>query len=182
MLINNRGSAFSFNFPKGFFQPEIIEWADPYIRRKPMAYQSLEAYMSSTVQSVTFPNLQADVVTQQAFGKERAYKNARWSGDLYASSISVTMKLLSGFFNYWVWQRTFLVYHQLYAQNQVWFEPVTLRFLDEDGYVTQAITLKRLSLTGISEVTLDYTSNSPEFKTFNVDFRYNEIYFDTEES
>lgn len=180
MLINSRGSAFDLNFPKGFFPAEVIEWADPYIKRKPIAYQNFEAYMSSSVQSVTFPSISMEPVEQQAFGKTRAYKNARWTGDMYSNNISISMKLFDGYFNYFCWQRTLHVWHQLYAVNETYFPPLKIRTLDEQGYVTQAIQFSKLTITDLSEITLDYTSNQPEFKSFTVGFRYNLIEFMTE--
>lgn len=172
------------DFSKGFFPKEVVDWADPYIRRKPFAFQSFEAYMSSTVQSVSFPALSAPSVSQSFLGKRSSKRSAEWTGDLYSQSVTVTMKLLQGAFNFFAWQRTFAVWYQIYAppdeSSSMYFPGLTMRFMDEDGYVTQAVHLDQLTLTGVSDITLDYTSNVPDFKTFTVDFDYNFIKYDTE--
>jgi hypothetical protein len=52
---------------------------------------------------------------------------------------------------------------------------VTISFLDQTGFEFVAVELNQILMLNISEVELNYSSNTAEFKTFNMNFKYNYI-------
>jgi hypothetical protein len=52
---------------------------------------------------------------------------------------------------------------------------LTLSFLDHTGFEFVAINFHQITMTGISELELNYASNTAEFRNFTVNFKYNYI-------
>ena len=64
MILNAKNNQFVFRFPKGFIYPEIEEKYNYYLKRLPTPFENILDYVNHTVQSVTFPSVQADQIEQ----------------------------------------------------------------------------------------------------------------------
>jgi hypothetical protein len=60
--------------------------------------------------------------------------------------------------------------------KEAFLPDVTLSFLDQTGFEFVAVEFHQVLMTNISELELNYSSNTAEFKTFNMNFKYNYIH------
>ena len=175
MILNAKGSNFFFVFPRGFFPDAVTEKYTPYLKRQPIAYDSIPQMMNSTIQSVTVPSIQTDVVEQTRYlGKKIRYKSATPIQDLFSTDFNVTFKMVDGFLNYFVMMDT-LLYFLNFKNADVHTMDLAVRLLDNDGNIVTTIGFKETIIKSLGELQLNYTSNSPENQTFSLGFTCNFI-------
>jgi hypothetical protein len=175
MILNAKGNNFYFVFPKGFFPEAVTSKYLPYLKRQPVAYDSIPQMMNSTIQSITVPSIQMGTVEQTRYlGKKVRYKSSVPVQDLFSSDFSVTFKMLDGFLNYFVMMDT-LLYFLNFKNADVHTMDLAVRLLDNDGNIITTIGFKDTILKSLGELQLNYTSNSPENQTFSLGFTCNFI-------
>lgn len=181
MIIGSRSSNFIFNFPKNFILDSIEEKYAPYIKRMPLPYDTVLSVMNANVQSVTFPGLAMEPVEQtRKYGLKQNYKNAVPLSDLYTRDMSVTIRSLDGYINYWIMQDNAIAYLNLGEKAPLYLEDLHIRFLDQEGHVVNTTRFSGIVLTGISEIQTSYSDNNPEFHDFTLSFRFNIINIEVE--
>ncbi len=174
-LLNPRSSNFVFNFPKVWFYPEVNARWKTYYEKQPLPYETVSDFINVTVQSIVFPGFNMETVQQiKKFGKTIDFKNAAPVTDLYTHEITVNFAHVDGFFNYWVLQDNINAFVD-FNQEKLYMEDLSIRVLDNDGYVMSSIFLKEVLFKSMSELELSYSSNNPEFKSFSITFSYNFI-------
>lgn len=178
MIINSRSSNFIFNFPKGFFHKDIEDKYLPYIKRMPLPFDTVHTMMNAHVQAVSFPSLSMEPVAQtRKFGVTQNYKNSKPLSELFSKDVTVTMKALDGYVNYWIMIENAMKYLAIMQENPLYMGDFRLQFLSQEGHIIQTVLFKKMILTNISEIQLSYADNQPEFKTFDVSFRMFEMDF-----
>jgi hypothetical protein len=183
MILNSKGSNFYFVFPKGFFPESVTNKYLPYLRKQPIPYDTIAQMMNSTIQSITFPELQSGTVEQTRYlGKKQRYKGSVPIQDLFTQDFTVTFKLLDGYINYLVMMDTLLWF--LDFKNPIQYDyDLSIRLMDNSGNIISTVGFKNTILTAISNLTLGYTQNSPEVQTFTLNFSCNfiEIHLEAKE-
>jgi len=175
MIINSRSSNFIFNFPNGFFHPDIEEKYKPYVMRMPgLPWDTVTNMMNAHVQSITMPSLSMSPVSQtRKGGKQQTYKSAQPVPDYFTKEMTVTMKALDGYINYWIFLENTLNHLDLVDEPALYFDDLFIRVIDQEGYVLQTLRFEKPMLTSLSEISLSYSDNNPDFKTFDCTFTYN---------
>lgn len=180
MILNARANSFYFVFPKGFFPDAIQSKYFEYIKSQSLPYDTLTQYMNSTIQSVTFPSLQLDSVTQtRPLGKTITYQSATPIQNLFSQGFNVTFRMASGFINYFVMLETMLT-HLNFKNPDLFVENLPLQILDNNGNVITTAQFKGVTLGSLSELNLNYTQNAPTPTTFTAGFNYNYIFINLE--
>jgi hypothetical protein len=173
MILNARANSFYFNFPKNFFSDAIAQkWID-YLKKQPTPYDTVTSFMNSTIQSVSFPGMNIDLVTQtKNLGKQISYQSATPVQDLFTRDFEVTFRIGEGFVNYFIMLETVL--EKLSFANDNLFIPILpLRILDNEGNIVTSVYFKEVNITAISNLNLNYTANAPQVYTFSVSFKCN---------
>ena len=130
--------------------------------------------MTAGIQSMTFPALTAEPVEQVLYEDNYTSKGGLRLERYLDRQFNITFKLYEGYINYWVMFDMFRAFYDL--DNKEKFLPdVTLSFLDQTGFEFVAVEFHQVLMTNISELELNYSSNTAEFKTFNMNFKYNYI-------
>jgi hypothetical protein len=88
----------------------------------------------------------------------------------------VTMRALDGYINYWIFLENMLMFLDL-SDERLYFDDIYIRIMSQEGHVMQTIRFEKPMLTNLSEVSLSYSDNNPDFKTFSATFTYNAIEF-----
>lgn len=172
MIINSRASNFVLTFPKGFFTDFIECKYLPYVKRLPLPYDTVTNLMASTIQSVNFPSLTMDPVSQtRLYGKKQEFKNSTPIADLFTKDLTVTFKTLDGYINYWIFLENALQY-LAFDNREQYTDDLQLRFLSQEGHVITTTVFKGIYFKGLSEIILSYSDNNPEFKTFDASFGF----------
>ena len=174
MLPNVRQSGFIFNFPPDFFAPEIKEKYKKYYQSLILPYDTIDEFMSATVQSIDFPGWAMEPVVQtRLFGKKQEYKDATQVVDLFTREFTITFKLTDAYLNYFIFLENSLKYLD-FSNKQPTFSPMRLSLLDNEGYLVSSIIFKRPILKAQDGFKLSYSSATPDFATFTAKF----VYFD----
>lgn len=180
MILNARANSFYFVFPKGFFPPGVQDKYFQYIKNQSIPYDTLTQYMNSTIQSVSFPSLQASNVTQtRPLGKTITYQSATPIQNMFSQEFNVTFRMAEGFINYFVMLETMLE-HLNFKNPDLFVENLPLQTLDNNGNVISTCQFKGVTLSSLSELTLNYTQNAPTTTTFTAGFNYNYLSIDLE--
>jgi len=174
MILNSRNNNFIVSFQRGFFFPEITEKYETYIKRLPIPYENIHDYMTAGVQAITFPSLEAETVEQTLLEDPIAAKGGLRPIYWLDRSFTVTFKSYEGYINYWVMFDMFWEYYNM-DQKRKYLGDVTISFLDQTGFEFIAVELSQIVFTSLSELELNYSSNTAEFKTFTAGFKYNYI-------
>lgn len=173
MLLNPKGNSFYFVFPKNFFPEIIVEKYLPYLKKQPIPYDTLQAYVNSTIQSITFPSMSIDTVDQiRPLGKKVYYKSGTPIQNMFTSDFTITFRAVDGFINYFIMLDTIL-YFLNFINPQLFIEDLPMRILDSEGNIVVSCTYQEVVLTSFSNLDLNYVSNSPQPTIFTIGFRYN---------
>jgi len=180
MILNARSNSFYFVFPKGFFPPATQDKYFQYIKSQSIPYDTLTQYMNSTIQSVTFPSLQATSVTQtRPLGKTITYQSATPIQNMFSQGFNVSFRMAEGFINYFVMMET-LLEHLNFKNPSLFVENLPLQILNNNGDVISTVQFKGVIISSLSELNLNYTQNAPTVTNFTVGFNYNYLSVDLE--
>jgi hypothetical protein len=172
MLLNARQNGFIFSFPPDYFTDRIKEKYKKYYQSLILPYDSINDFMSSTIQSIDFPGWQMAEATQtRLFGKKQDFKNAIQVPDLFSREFTITFKLTDAYLNYFIFLENSLDFLDFDNKQQT-FPPMRLSLLDNQGYLVASIIFNRPILKGQDGFKLSYSSGTPDFKTFNAKFVY----------
>jgi len=176
MIINSRSSNFVFNFPVNFIHADIEKKYAPYVMRMPgLPYDTVSNMMNAHIQSISMPSLSMTPVSQtRTGGKTQTYKSGQPVPDYFTKEMTVTMKAVDGYINYWIFLENTLCFLDL-SDERLYLEDMYVRVIDQEGHVLQTIRFEKPMLTSLSEVSLSYSDNNPDFNTFDCTFTYNAL-------
>lgn len=172
MILNARNNGFVFLFPPDFFSEEIKEKYKKYYQSLILPYDTLEDFMSSTIQQIEFPGWNMELAQQtRTLGKKQEYKSSRPVEDLFTREFTITFKLADAFLNYWIFVDNALNYVDFKNRKQT-LSPMRLSLLNNEGYLVSSVVFNEPILKGQDGIKLSYSSVTPDFKTFNAKFQY----------
>lgn len=176
MFLNSRQNSFIFNFPKGFFPASVETKYKGYLERMPVPFDTMKDFMNHTIQSVTFPTISSSPTADQVrtTGFVQRYKNSINIQNLISREFNVTFKLVEGYLNYWILFETMVDYFDFKNPNQ-YLPSIPLRLLDNDGVMITSVIFHEVLIVGMSALTLNYASTTPQFSTFNASFKCNSV-------
>lgn len=173
MLLNVRQNGFIFSFPPDYFAPEIKEKYKKYYQSLILPYDTINDFMSATIQSIDFPGWQMEPTVQtRLFGKKQEYKNSTQVVDLFTREFTITFKLTDAYLNYFIFLENSLKYLDFSSRDQPTFSPMRLSLLDNEGYLVSSVIFKRPVLKAQEGFKLSYSSATPDFRTFTAKFAY----------
>ena len=174
MLLNARQNGFLLSFPPDFFSSAVKEKYKKYYQSLILPYDNINDFMSSTIQSVDFPGWQMTTVQQtRLLGKKQEYKSAVPIVDNFTREFTVTFKLTDAYLNYFIFLENSLAFLDFDNSKQT-FAPIRLSLLDNQGYLVASIIFNEPILKGQDGFKLSYSTNTPNFTTFQAKF----VYFD----
>lgn len=174
MILNSRNNNYILNFPRNFLYPKINKRYAPIYKRLPYPYDSPVDFLNASVQQMTMPSISAENAQQVLYEDGVQWKGAYRLGKYMSKDFSVTFKSYEGYVNYWMMHDMFEEF--LAYDNENEFLPnMSLSFLDQNGFELINIEYKQITMTGISELELNFSSNTADFQTFTCDFHYNYV-------
>ena len=180
MLLNVRQNGFIFNFPPDFFAPEIKEKYKKYYQSLILPYDTIDEFMSSTVQQIDFPSWAMQPVQQtRPLGKLQEYKNSKPLKELFTREITLTMKISDAYLNYFIFLENSLEFLDFSNKEQT-LKPIKLLMLNNEGYSVSSITFNNPILMSQTGIKLSYSSVTPQFNTFEVKFKYFDFKLDVD--
>jgi len=171
MLLNSTYNNFLFYFPKGFFPRSVEERYLPFFKRLPVPFTNLTDFMSWTVQSVSWPSMNLEITQQDKRLTTAKYKGGFSATEYSSKELTVTLKTVEGFLNYWVMHDTLEEYWKLDNPEEVLYVPdLSVHTLDQYGRMMFTVNYREVVMSALSEMELSYASNVPEYKSFTATF------------
>ena len=87
--------------------------------------------------------------------------------------MTVTIKALDGYVNYWMAVELFEYYYNLGGKDPYLPEGVGIQMIDAEGNTYVTAKIQQMILSSISSLDLNFSSNTIEFETFDLEFNYN---------
>jgi hypothetical protein len=175
MILSARNNQFKFEFPRNFIPKEISDKYKPYLNRMPgaMIKEPID-YFNYGIQSMNLPGPSFDPVTQNDFpGNTRRFRTSLPKQELFDKDLTITMQAFDGWVNYWMAIEVFDYYYKQSGKNPFVPEGIGLQMIDGDGNIFVTCQLKDMIMTGVSALDLNFSSNTIEFQTFDINFTYN---------
>jgi hypothetical protein len=180
MILNARNNGFVFIFPPDFFAEEVKEKYKKYYQSLILPYDTIEDFMSSTIQSIEFPGWSMNLAQQtRTRGKKQEYKSSKPIEDLFNREFTLTFKMTDAFLNYWIFLDNALNYINFDNREQT-FSPMLMSMVDNQGYMVSNIRFNDPILKAQDSIKFSYSSVTPEFRTFNAKFQYLDFDLDIE--
>jgi hypothetical protein len=176
MYLDSRNSSFILLFPPTFFDPELKSVYKSYVKQMLLPYETLDDFMSSTVQSIEFPGWDMDMANQtRKYGKEQSFKGSKPIEDLLTRELTVKFQVVDGFTNYFIFLDNALRYLDFKNdETKQYFDVMRLGWMTREGYLLGYIDLRKVVLHGMSGINLSYAAQSQEFTTFEAKFKFND--------
>lgn len=182
MLQSAKSNQFRFNFPRSFIPADINAKYAKYMNRIPgnIISDPLEL-INYSVQSIIIPSFSFDTVQQvDTPGTKRQYRSSLPQTELFAKEMRVGMQAFDGWFNYWLMYEIFQYYYSFSEKQPYLPDGFRLQMIDGEGNILVTIKLDRVLFQSVPDLNLNFSTNTPDFKTFEVVFVYNNLKIDLE--
>ncbi len=184
MILQNRNDLFKIELPRVFIPKDIKARYEPYIFRMPTPITDVSDLVNYSIQSITIPNFNYNPVEQtkpgyydQAKGTVRKWRQSLSPEMLIDRTFTITFQLLDGNVNYWIMLETFFHYYSFQTTKPYTYD-IPLRIFDAEGFCMYSTIFKDCLFTGLNQFTLSYSEITPEFRTFECNFSFNDIQID----
>ena len=168
---------FSIYFPSNFFYPEVKRKWEPIIEKMRLPYQSIDDFMNSQIQTVTFPAANLDLSIQQRGQYDVAYPGGKELEPLINKELGITFKLTESYISYWIiWDQVDLYLHytnEVTEHKPCWMEPLMLGFFSDAGFLLTEFMFQEITPMNLSELNLSYAAQVASYNTFTWTLRYN---------
>ena len=184
MILQSRNDLFKIELPRVFIPKDIKDRYSPYLLRMPTPITDVSDVVNYSIQSISIPNFNFSPVEQvkpgnapQAKGTTRRFRNSLSQEMLIDRNFTITFQLLDGNVNYWVMLETFFHYYGFDNAKPYTFD-IPLHIFDAEGIRMYSVQFHDCLFTGLNQFTLSYSDMTPEFRTFECTFAFNEIKMD----
>ena len=184
MILQSRNDLFKIELPRVFIPKDVKDRYSPYLLRMPTPITDVSDVVNYSIQSISIPNFNFSPVEQvkpgnapQAKGTTRRWRNSLSPEMLIDRNFTITFQLLDGNVNYWVMLETFFYYYGFDNTKPFTFD-IPLHIFDSEGIRMYSVQFHDCLFTGLNQFTLSYSDMTPEFRTFECTFAFNEIKMD----
>jgi len=171
-ILNAKLNQFAIWLPQDFFYPEIRERWTPIVKRLKLQYQSLEDFVNATVQSVTFPEVTLQPVTQPQTMFQIKYRGGKELEPILDKNLTVTFKLTEGFITYWMLFDQIELF-QMYSARSPFWPSMYVTFLDHHGFELMTFEFQKIVPTNLSQFNVSYATVAADFNVFTLNLTYN---------
>jgi len=193
MILSARQNGFLISFPDTFFSKAISKKYEKYYNSLIMPYETIEDFMSSTIQSVTFNGFTVPMVSQvRPLGKMQEFHSAKPIAEMFDRKFTIKFKLSDAYLNYFIFLDNALNYLDqgnleptnlrrslsgtgkpfVVDPQGITMDPIRLTLLNNEGYAVSSIVFNHPILSGMTQISLSYNENAPKFNTFDVSFQF----------
>lgn len=180
MILNNKAQMFSVWFPPGFFYKEVVDKWLPYIQKMKLPYNTIEDFMNSQIQQVTYPSIDIGTSDQGQGQYLISYTTGKELEPIIDKNLTITFKLTESYLTYWI------IYYQVYwyleyikeSKTQCFMNTINLSFLNDAGLSLVNFHYKYIIPVSIGNFNLSYASQVAAYNTFTWNIKYNRFDID----
>ena len=148
----------------------------PVLKRKYLPYNTLEDFINAQITSVNFPGINSSPV-QQNIGHYVIQKRPGTAADSTGVSKNVTLNIKNteSYIAYFVLRQQmdyFLKIGEQAKVGQLYMPDIVISLLDDGGFETVSYVLRQLTMTSLSDLSLQYSAGLGNFNTFTASFVY----------
>lgn len=174
MLLNNLSQQFVVYFGHNWFYPEVRDRWEPVMLKMGLPYITLEDMVNSQIQSITFPALNMEPVTQQRAMYTLQKRDVGQVDMRQDKSLNITFKLTESYLTYFIIRHQMDMYHKIGVNVKgLYWDPITVQLLDDQGYASITYEQHQITPTGMSELSLSYGARLGTYNTFTLNTVYN---------
>ena len=184
VIVGFSSDTFIFNLPVVFIPDKVKERYSPYLKRMPSPTDSIVDVVNWSIQAVTVPGISYSPVEQTRPGFEgkhrgtsRYFRGSRHVETLLDRKFEVTFRAIDGYLNYWILLETFHHHYGFDVENPYTCD-MAIYVKDGDGLVLYSLVFRQVLFTGIDQMSLNFSEQSLDSKTFNCSFQFNEMEID----
>lgn len=174
MFLNPRSNLFNFQFTKNFMPEEIHKKYYDYLNKVPgCPVKNPLDFINYSIQGINLPGLNAETTTQiTPYGRTKYHRDTKDEQELMSKEMTITFKMFDGFINYWIVFDLFRYYYS-YDTTLKYIPDQRVHILDGNGFIITELELSRILITSLSDLSLNFSANVPEFTTFDLVLTYN---------
>lgn len=179
MNLNAKSNLFRFTFPVGFFPKKITDKYERYLEKSQIPFKNFEDFINSTIQSVTIPSLNGDIVEQKgAYRVAQKWRSGFETIRMLERSFTVEFKLVESFMNYFALMEAFFEFHDFQTKVE-YLSDLVLEVYDTDLLRTLKIKYGQVLYKSIpTAISFNHGDVRNTFKTFSINFVYNNLEID----
>jgi len=169
---------FKLHIPPNWFYPEVVNAVWKSLRQLDLPFESVEAYMNSTVINGLIPGLKDDGSGKQISSTERtrAYKGSLLPKENVGKTINVSFKLKDNFLNWIIFYKQALTYLDHNAgHDRVFLPPIYMNIQDDYGNNIINLIYREIRIQEVPS--LDFTKQDRGIITrdFQITFAFNDF-------
>jgi hypothetical protein len=175
MFLSSRNNQFRFEFPRKFIPEEVANKYRPFINKMPgsMIKEPIDLF-NYGIQSMNLPGPTFEPVRQRdSPGSSRRYRTPPSQSTRPDKTMTLTMQSFDGFINYWMAIDIFESYFNKSGKEPFLNEGVGIQIMDGEGNLFVTANIREMLMTSVSALDLNFSSNTVEFQTFDINFEYN---------
>lgn len=169
-------NAFKLFIPPNWFYEDVVKEVWPALRQLDLPYDSVEAYMNSTVINGILPGLKDDGSGEQVhtMGRKKTFKGSLQPKESVTKTFSVSFKLKGSFLNWIIFYKQMLAFldHQ---NDKSFMPPIYMHILDDYGNAIITMVYKEIRIQEVPP--LDFTKQDRGIlsKDFQMTFAFNDF-------
>jgi len=172
MILNSLNNQFVVKFPPTLFYPEIVEKWKPVVQRLKQPFQSVDDFINTCIQSVTWPSLELEQASQQQSQFSIKYRGGKELEPILNKNLTLTFKLTEGFISYWILFEQIELFLK-YSPTQPFWPPMYVSFLDHHGFELLEFSFNKIVPNSLSQFEISYATTGAEFRSFSMGLTYN---------
>lgn len=176
MLLNNLAQQFVVSFDYNTFYPDVEKTWMPLLKRMSMPFMSIEDFINFNIQSINFPSLNTQNVTQQIGQYQITKRGGKELDQVMDKTFQLTIKLTESYISYFICREQYEYFLKMVDVQELYFPPITITLLDDGGFETISYKYHQLTPTTLSDINLSYVARIGTYNSFTWGFTFN--YFD----
>lgn len=177
-----KNNQFRLKIPKGFFPQDIKEKYDELIKAEDQFYVDLENYITSEIQTVSFPSFRMATVDQVNSTSTNFPLKNQGGFNAYRQmerKINIEFRHVDGFVTYFAMLETFLALSTIKSQEDLErvrpggdYPSFSLQIFNAEEILLTEMVYDKIIFTDISQMTMNYTQVTNQNQTFTCGFEY----------
>jgi len=171
-------NSFKLHIPPNWFYPEVVDSVWLALRQLDLPFESVEAYINSTVINGILPGVKDDGSGKQINVSERSktFKGSLLPKENVQKTINVSFKLKNNFLNWIIFYKQALVYLDHNADpDRVFLPPIYMNIIDDYGNNIINLVYTHVRLQEVPALDFTKQDRGVLTKDFQITFAFNDF-------